>query len=91
MLQIMDVIFFIFIPNSWLTTQENNWVWNNQKGLHTFAIIIAVVLFLMKVGKVLFRCLFCICCTSIKKCTVDNDIGLMLFISRILDIHHGSS
>ena len=90
MLQIMDVIFFIFVPNSWLTTQENNWVWNNQQGLHVFAIIIAVVLFIMKVKTVKFSSLFYICCTSTKKYTVDNDIENALFL-EYLDIHHGSS
>ena len=36
-------------PQAWLAYQEDNWVWNNQHGMHGFGIFIAVVVFLMKV------------------------------------------
>lgn len=45
----MDIIFFVFVPGSWMTYQENNTVWNNLRGLHGFAIFLSVVTFLLKV------------------------------------------
>lgn len=50
MLLVMDVLFFIFVPGSWMTYQENNTVWNNLRGLHGFAIFLSVVIFILKVG-----------------------------------------
>lgn len=49
MLLIMDVLFFVFVPGSWMAYQENNTVWNNLRGLHGFAIFLSVVTFILKV------------------------------------------
>ena len=45
----MDVIFFIFVPASWMAYEENNTVWNNLRSLHGFAIFLSVVIFILKV------------------------------------------
>lgn len=75
MLQIMDIIFFIFVPQSWLAYQENNWVWNNQHGMHGFGIFIAVVVFLMKVHVEYTRSFHCYTCyTSIRRFLVKIDL-----------------
>lgn len=49
MLVIMDVLFFIFVPGSWMTYQENNSVWNGLRGMHGFAIFLSVITFILKV------------------------------------------
>lgn len=56
MLIIMDIIFFVFVPGSWMTYQENNTVWNNLRGLHGFAIFLSVIIFLLKVLAALPSC-----------------------------------
>jgi hypothetical protein len=48
-LQVMDLIFFVFVPNSWMNDQTDNYLWNNLKGLHGFAIFLAVLVFILKV------------------------------------------
>ena len=45
----MDIIFLVFVPNSWMNDQTDNYLWNNLKGVHGFAIFIAVLVFLLKV------------------------------------------
>ena len=55
MLQIMDIIFFIFVPGSWMTYEENNHVWNNLRSMHGFAIFLSVVIFILKVPSFSFR------------------------------------
>jgi hypothetical protein len=49
MLIVMDILFFIFVPSTWMAYQENNTVWDNLRGLHKFAIFLSVVIFLLKV------------------------------------------
>ncbi len=49
MLVIMDILFFIFVPGSWMTYQDNNSVWNGLRGMHGFAIFLSVITFLLKV------------------------------------------
>ena len=46
----MDIIFFIFVPGSWMTYEENNHVWNNLRGMHGFAIFLSVIIFILKVN-----------------------------------------
>lgn len=49
MLLVMDILFFIFVPGSWMAYQENNTVWNNLRGMHGFAIFLSVIIFILKV------------------------------------------
>ena len=49
MLIAMDILFFIFVPGSWMAYQENNTVWNNLRGMHGFAIFLSVFIFIDKV------------------------------------------
>lgn len=49
MLVIMDILFFIFVPGSWMTYQDNNSVWNGLRGMHGFSIFLSVITFLLKV------------------------------------------
>jgi hypothetical protein len=54
MLIVMDIFFFIFVPSSWMAYQEDNVVWNNLRGMHSFVIFLSVIIFLLKVRKYLF-------------------------------------
>ena len=49
MLLVMDIIFFIFVPQSWMAATENNSVWNNLRSMHGFAVFIAIIVFVLKV------------------------------------------
>jgi|LakMenE01Jun11ns_1017448.scaffolds.fasta_scaffold9906611_2 hypothetical protein len=63
MLIAMDILFFIFVPGSWMAYQENNTVWNNLRGMHGFAIFLSVIIFIAKVNiyGICFRFLCYIC------------------------------
>ena len=45
----MDIIFYIFIPSSWLGKEEGNYVWNNLHSMYVFALIIAIIVTILKV------------------------------------------
>lgn len=66
LLIIMDILFFVFVPGSWMSYQENNTVWNNLHGLHGFAIFLSVIIFLLKVDPRSFRSHYYILCSFIK-------------------------
>lgn len=64
MLLVMDILFFVFVPGSWMAYQENNTLWNNLRGLHGFAIFLSVVTFVLKVLMSLFRFPCCTWCSG---------------------------
>ena len=44
----MDLIFYLFVTSSWMTTEDNNSVWNGLKGAHGFSIFCSVIITLLK-------------------------------------------
>ena len=48
-LMVLDVLFFIFVPRTWMTEDVNNTVWNSLRSMHGFAIILSVLILLLKV------------------------------------------
>ena len=50
----MDLIFYLFIAPSWMTTQENNDVWNGLHGVHGFAIVLSVIITILKIPLIYF-------------------------------------
>ena len=63
MLIIMDIIFFIFIPSSWMSDSEGNFVWNNLQSMHGFAVFIAIIVFTLKVLSNRYRSPYFTWCT----------------------------
>ena len=58
----MDLFFYLFVTGSWMTTTTSNFVWNNMKGAHGFAIFCSVVITILKVYLHLDRFLCFIWC-----------------------------
>jgi hypothetical protein len=48
-LVLLDVLFFVFVPRTWLTEDANNSIWNSLKSMHGFAIFCSVIVLLLKV------------------------------------------
>ena len=51
----MDLFFYLFVAGSWMTTTTSNFIWNNMKGAHGFAIFCSVVITILKVDLYLDR------------------------------------
>jgi hypothetical protein len=45
----MDLIFYLFVAGSWMTTTKSNLVWNSLQGAHGFAIFCSAVITVLKV------------------------------------------
>jgi hypothetical protein len=48
-LVLLDLLFFVFVPRTWMTEDANNAVWNSLRSMHGFAIFLSVVVLLLKV------------------------------------------
>lgn len=48
-LVLLDILFFVFVPRTWLTEDANNSIWNSLKSMHGFAIFCSVIVLLLKV------------------------------------------
>lgn len=53
-LVILDLFFFIFVPRTWMSEEENNTIWNNMKALRGFAIFCSVLILILKVPLLFF-------------------------------------
>lgn len=49
-LLVFDVLFFVFVPRTWMTEDANNSVWNGLRSMHGFAIFLSVLVLVLKVG-----------------------------------------
>ena len=49
-LMVLDVLFFVFVPRTWMTEDVNNTVWNSLRSMHGFAIFLSVVILILKVN-----------------------------------------
>ena len=46
----LDLLFFVFVPKTWMSDEENNTIWNGMKGLRAFAIFLSVLELALKVN-----------------------------------------
>lgn len=52
---VLDLFFFLFVPSTWMSYEENNIVWNNLHGMHVFAIFCSAIIFILKVNPFSFQ------------------------------------
>jgi|JI6StandDraft_1071083.scaffolds.fasta_scaffold41783_2 hypothetical protein len=74
----MDLIFYLFVTSSWMSTEDQNTVWNNLKGAHGFSIFCSVVITILKANLTSFRSPFSTSSKPSENLSTSND-HLLIF------------